>query len=199
MPRKQRVWYPGAVLHIANRGNRKLPIFHDEKDYMQFLQLMETARQRHPFYLHAYCIMSNHYHLLLEAIDESPALAMHFLNVSYAKYYNDRYLQSGHVFQGRYYSKLAPAIDYILDASKYIHLNPVEAGITRNPADYRWSSCAAYIFHTENPHITTSTVLSYFPKPSSYHYQKFLQSDRPSKFQDLVFPVVQYSNKSTNI
>ncbi|MCT8140161.1 transposase [Anaerobacillus sp. CMMVII] len=175
MPRKKRVWFKYAMYHITNRGVRKMAIFYQEDDYLKYLEILEETRQQYPFTLHAYCLMTNHVHLLLQTLDHPISIIMKQLNTQYAKYFNKKYNLVGHLFQSRFGSELIDSLKYELDVSKYIHLNPVEAYMVDKAEDYRWSSYRAYAFHESNPHVHTEKILSHFPPPASYHYQQFTE------------------------
>ncbi|VEF49718.1 putative transposase [Bacillus freudenreichii] len=175
MARKLRVWFPGAVYHITKRGNRRSSLFYDDRDRLTYLQMFLDARYEFPCILHSYCLMSNHIHLLLETIDHHPKYIMQRLNSSYAVYFNRRHSLDGHLFQGRYGSKLILSEDYFLKVSKYIHLNPVKANMVSSPEDYTWSSCSAYFSLQNNPYIETKRTLSYFPDPPEAHYRYFIE------------------------
>lgn len=165
------------MYHITSRGNRRSAIFYDDHDREVYLQILEETRTTFPFHLQAYCLMSNHVHLQIETIQHHPKDMMQMLNSRYAMYFNKRHELEGHVFQGRYGSELIDSIDYLLEVSRYIHLNPVEAEMVRSPIDFRWSSYTAYISETEsvNPFITPTKVLSYFPEPQKENYRRFVE------------------------
>jgi putative transposase len=175
LSRKHRVWFPGAKYHITNRGNRRSSIFYDDFDYEAYLRLLEEACRYFPFHLHAYCLMTNHIHLQIETIHHHPKDMMKMLNSRYAMYFNKRHRLVGHVFQGRYGAELIDSSDYLLDASRYIHLNPVDANMVKSPEDYKWSSYTAYVTDSVNPHITTTKILSHFPEPKKENYRKFVE------------------------
>lgn len=99
---------------------------------------------------------------------------MKMLNSRYAMYFNKRHYLVGHLFQGRYGAELIDSKDYLLDVSRYIYLNPIEANMVQSPSDYRWSSYSAYISDTVNPHILTTKILSHFPEPQKENYRKFV-------------------------
>lgn len=181
MARKHRVWFPGAMYHITSRGNRRSAIFYDDFDREVYLQFLEEAHRYFPFHLHSYCLMTNHIHLQIETIQHHPKDMMKMLNSRYAMYFNKRYRLVGHVFQGRYGSKLINSSDHLLEVSRYIHLNPVEAKMVKSPKDFLWSSYTAYISESANPHITTTKILSYFPKPQKENYLKFVEGSERLK------------------
>ncbi|WP_096203280.1 transposase [Bacillus sp. FJAT-45350] len=177
MVRKSRVWFPHAMYHITNRGNRRTALFLDKDDRLSYLDILEETRNRFPFYLHTYCLMTNHIHLQLQTIHDPIHLIMKQLNTNYAKYFNKKHHYVGHVFQGRYGAELIDSREYELEASKYIHLNPYEAKMVVKPENYPWSSYRAYIFREANFHVQTERILSYFPHPQSFHYQQYVEHD----------------------
>jgi putative transposase len=175
LSRKHRVWFPGVVYHITSRGNRRETIFYDDFDREKYLQFLEEARCYFPFFLHSYCLMTNHIHLQIETINHHPKEMMKLINSRYAMFFNKRHDLVGHVFQGRYGAEIIDTANYFLEVSRYIHLNPVDAKMVSSPNDYRWSSYLAYISKSENPHITTTKILSYFPEPQKESYCKFVE------------------------
>lgn len=176
MARRPRIWFEGAMYHITNRGNRRDALFYDYKDYDSYLDILEEARSYYPFHLHSYCLMTNHIHLQIETIQHHPQYFMQMLNSRYAMYFNKRHHLDGHVFQGRYGAKLVDSIGYLLDVSRYIHLNPVDANMVNAAEHYHWSSYNAYISNTSNPHVTTDKILSYFSDPPKENYRLYVES-----------------------
>jgi putative transposase len=177
LSRKPRVWFPGAHYHITSRGNRRSALFYDDFDRFTYLEKLEDARSLFPFYLHTYCLMTNHVHLQIETIQHHPMEIMKFINMRYAIYFNKRYQFDGHVFQGRYGAELIDSIAYQLDVSRYIHLNPFEASMVKSPEFFPWSSYSAYITDSVNPHVTTEKILSFFQTPKKENYRKFVERD----------------------
>ncbi|WP_394236752.1 transposase [Niallia oryzisoli] len=178
MVRKSRVWFPGAKYHITSRGMRQYPLFHDDYDRMHYLELLTETKEKYPFHLLAYCLMSNHIHFQLELIEATPSYFMKHLHTRYAKYYNQRYDFSGHVFENRFGSEFITSIDYELEVNRYIHRNPVKANLVKHPEDYLWSSCRAYYYNEDNPLISTTQILSHFPEPPTKYYIEYTnQSD----------------------
>jgi putative transposase len=181
MSRKLRVWFPGAMYHITSRGNKKEVIFYDEHDYQKYLSLIAETKELLPFHLLSYCIMNNHTHLLIETNKIPIQDIMKQINSRYAIYFNKRHDLCGHVFQGRYKSKMIIDRSYFLNASRYIHLNPLEANLVTKLEDYPWSSFPFYLSAAENPLITREKLLSQFPKPSLDHYLTFLFSSKKER------------------
>nr|WP_231480036.1 transposase [Rossellomorea vietnamensis] len=133
------------MYHVTARGNRKNNLFRDRKDYQYYLLLIQKAKDKTPFTLHAYCLMSNHIHLLIETNEHPLSQIIRYIHSNYAKYFNKRYDYIGHVFQDRYYAKLIKNWKQMLDTSSYIHLNPVRSRCVNIPEDYIWSSYKPFI------------------------------------------------------
>lgn len=176
MPRKVRPWFPGAKYHITSRGVRRSSLFHADEDREEYLSILEETMHRYPFILHTYCLMTNHIHLQIETKNTPPAKIMMNLNRKYANYFNNKYHHSGHVFDKRYGAELIDSSEYELDLSKYIHLNPLKAGMVERLEDYKWSSYPVYGHIVKSTIVTTKQILSYFPKPQSQLYEKYLKS-----------------------
>jgi len=145
MTRPLRILFPGATYHIVARGNERTNIFTSDEDRKRFLSLLERGFNRYKFSLHCYVLMNNHYHLLLESKEANLNQIMHYLNTAYTVYFNHRYKRVGHLFQGRYKAILIDKETYLLEVSRYLHLNPVRSKLANHPEDYRWSSYRAYI------------------------------------------------------
>ena len=145
MARPLRIEYPGAFYHVINRGNAGGHIFKNKRDKEKFLEYLEKAVERFSIVIHTYCLMDSHYHLLMETPEPNLSVAVQWMNVSYAVYFNRKRQRSGHLFQGRYKAILIDADEYLKQLSRYIHLNPVRAKMAETPADYSWSSYRAII------------------------------------------------------
>lgn len=145
MARKPRVHCPGALYHVIARGNQQQDTFLDEADYRRHLDLLVSYRKRYAFTLYAYVLMSNHVHLLIEQGETPLSKVMQGLGQSYTGYYNRKYTKSGHLFQGRYKAILCDQDAYLLELVRYIHLNPMRAGMVKLPDEYPWSSHHAYL------------------------------------------------------
>jgi len=179
MARPLRVEYPGAFYHIISRGNSREKLFTRTRDYEKFLQYLEKASERFALIIHTYCLMGNHYHLLVETPEPNLSMTMQWLNVSYATYFNRKMQRSGHLFQGRFKAILVDADAYLKHLSRYIHLNPVHAGLTSTPRQYRWSSYPSYIGEQRSPKfLMTDMLLGNFgknKKEAIKNYQEFVE------------------------
>lgn len=177
MPRKNRVWYPGAIYHIMCRGNHRHDIFRDDEDRHFYLETLRLAQKHYPYTLHSYCLMTNHVHLQLETHDLETGQIMKRINMLYAIYFNKKYHFVGHLFQGRYHSELIETDSYQLETSKYIHLNPVRAQMVESPLDYPWSSYAIYMEGKKDRLVDTEKILSYFTHPRIERYKRYVESE----------------------
>jgi REP element-mobilizing transposase RayT len=151
MARPLRIEYEGAAYHIISRGNRGEHIFEADKDKEYFLEILQAAIVKYKIDLYAYCIMGNHYHLLLTTPYGELTKAMHYIGSAYGSYLRRQKGWIGHIFAGRYKSLCIEKERYLLELSRYIHLNPVRAGITENPEGYKWSSYVYYIGKGKKP------------------------------------------------
>ncbi len=145
MARPLRIEFPGAFHHVMSRGNEKQDIYRTRQDRVKFLDYLESATVRYAAVIHCYCLMDNHYHLLIETPSGNLAQIMRHINGAYTSYFNTRHCRAGHLFQGRYRSVLVDVDAYCLALSRYIHRNPVRAEFSGSPADYEWSSYQAYL------------------------------------------------------
>lgn len=144
MPRQGRQQSQTNIYHIVTRGNERKEIFIDEEDKIKYLNILYEKKKNGEFELYAYCIMSNHVHLLLREGIESVSKVMKRIGTSYARYYNQKHERVGHVFQDRYKSENVENEPYFLSAIRYIHCNPEKAGICAKE-NYPWSSYQAYM------------------------------------------------------
>ncbi len=140
MARPLRLEFDGAIYHITSRGNARGAIFFADRDREEFLGILEKVVERYGWICHAYCLMTNHYHLLIETPDANLSQGMRQLNGIYTQWINREYGRTGHVFQGRFKSILIQKESHLLEVARYVVLNPVRAGLARNPHDWRWSS-----------------------------------------------------------
>jgi REP element-mobilizing transposase RayT len=151
MARPIRVHVRGAAYHVLSRGNRGEHIFDSDKDKHLFIDIMGKGVERYRVDLHAYCVMNNHYHLLLSAPDDNMPDFMQYVGSGYGGYMQRRHDWIGHVFAGRYKSICVQKERYLATLSRYIHLNPVRAGKVRRPEEYPWSSYRCYVGMKKQP------------------------------------------------
>ena len=137
MARPLRIEYPGAVYHIINRGNARKDIYLDDEDRQDFLGLLVKVVKRFNWLCHGFCLMDNHYHLLIKTIDANLSQGMRQLNGEYTQRFNKRHNAIGHIFHGRYKSLLVAKDEYLLQLSRYIILNPVRAGRVKRPGQWK--------------------------------------------------------------
>ncbi len=143
MSRPLRVEFPGGLYHVTARGNGRQPIFVDEADREAFLVVLSSVVARYFVRCHAYCLMGNHHHLLLETPEANLSRAMRQLNGVYSQGFNRRHRRSGHVFEGRFQAQVVDRDAYLRTVCRYIVLNPVRAGLVAHPRQWAWSSYRA--------------------------------------------------------
>ena len=174
MSRPRRIEFSGSVHHAMARGNAKQSIFLDDRDRIRFLALLHNAVIKHQWVCHAYCLMPNHYHLMIELKQPSLSAGMQYLNAAYAQYFNQRHGRVGHVFQGRFKSLLIEKDSYLLQLSRYIVLNPVRARMVELPSQFDWSSYRATAGMGEpHPCLTRDWLLATFAKNRSLAQQRY--------------------------
>lgn len=161
MARQWRIEYPGAVYHVLSRGNGRQEIFRSNDDRNLFLDLVRALTERYAIKVHAYVLMDNHYHLLLQTNDANLSRAMQWFGTSYTRKFHWAHNTGGHLFQGRFKSIIVGNDAYLLRLSCYIHRNPLRAGIVGRLADYPWSSYPFYAYSRKAPAwLTTQTILN---------------------------------------
>ena len=183
MARKNRKWFPGAIYHIMARGNYRQNIFKDDEDFKVFLVLMQDAKTKYGFKLHAYCLMTNHYHLLLETEQTEIWKIMKRINQIYAAYYNEKYRLTGHLFQGRYKSCLVENDSHFLQTSRYIHLNPVKAKMVPRAEAYPWSSYSTLIGMKQEMIVEVKRTYAYFKEPQNFAYRNFVEDTTLNRYE----------------
>ena len=165
MARPLRVEFKGALYHVTARGNAKQDIFLTDRDRTRFLYWLKEVVLMHGLVLYAYCLMDNHYHLLLETPNANLSKAMRDLNGNYTQDFNARHDRVGHLFQGRYKAFVVEKMSYLLELIRYIVLNPVRAGFVKHPREWKWSSYNATAGHIKNPEwIHVDETLRFFSK-----------------------------------
>ncbi|MDD2272171.1 MAG: transposase [Desulfuromonadaceae bacterium] len=178
MARPLRIEYEGALYHITARGNERGKIFFTKTDYRKFKEYLANAQTKYGFILHCYVLMTNHYHLLIETPEKNLSKIMHHLNSSYTTYINIKRKRSGHLFQGRYKALLVDRDSYLLELSRYMHLNPVRAKMVERPEEYPYSSFDAFISGKDEL-VDVTPVLSMLSKDTvsaRRKYKAFVES-----------------------
>jgi REP element-mobilizing transposase RayT len=185
--RALRIEYPGAFYHVASRGNERKDIFLNERDREQFLSYLESATVRYGARIHVYCLMSNHYHLLVETPHGNLSQIMKHVNGAYTTYFNVKRRRAGHLFQGRYKAILVDKDEYAKGLSQYIHLNPVRAKVTATPGEYSWSSYRAYAGAASPPQwLHREFILSFFgsdEETAEKRYRDFVEGEAGQECQ----------------
>ena len=163
MARPLRIEYPDAWYHVMNRGTQARDIFVDDADRYGFLRLLSQPRQRHHIEIHAYALMGTHFHLLVRTPLANLSKAMQQIGSSYAQGFNHRQRTEGPVFRGRYKALLVDNDAYLTELIRYIHLNPVRAGLCESARGYEWSSHSEYLGLRPRPDfLTTGSMLDRF-------------------------------------
>jgi len=144
MARPLRIEYSGALYHVISRGDRREAIVKDDQDRKRRLEWLARTVEQHDWRLHAFALMKNHEHLLVETPKPNLSMGMKLLNGAYTQYFNKRHRCSGHLFQGRFKAHVVEEEGHYTELSRYIHLNPVRAKVVKEPASYRWSSFSGY-------------------------------------------------------
>jgi putative transposase len=144
MPRRRRFTPAGVPVHVIQRGNNRTPTFHETQDYTRYRALLDGARRRTGCAIHAYVLMTNHVHLLVTpARPTAVSEMMQIVGRRYVRYFNDRYVRTGTLWEGRFRAAPIDSERYFFTCARYIELNPVRAGMVQHPRDYSWSSFRA--------------------------------------------------------
>ncbi len=151
MARPLRIDFPGAVYHVTSRGNARADVFEDDADREMYLKILGQVVKRFNWLCHAYCLMDNHYHLLIETPEGNLSAGMRQLNGVYTQAFNRSHGRDGHLFKGRFKAILVEKESHLLELCRYIVLNPVRAGMAAQPADYRWTSYLPTIGNAARP------------------------------------------------
>jgi REP element-mobilizing transposase RayT len=189
MARPLRIQFPGAIYHVTSRGNARQDIVADDRDRQAYFAVLARVVERYNWLCHAYCLMDNHYHLLVETPEGNLAYGMRQLNGLYTQRFNRRHGRVGHLFQGRYGAILVERESYLLELCRYVVLNPLRAGMVATPETYRWSSYRATTGAQSAPDfLTTAWILEQFGGPQArQHYQDFVREGirAPSPWNDI--------------
>ena len=182
MARPLRIEFEGALYHVTSRGNDCGTIFFTDTDRLAFLELVGEAVTRFSWLCHAYCLMTNHYHLVIETPNANLSRGMRHINGVYTQRINRLNKRSGHIFQGRFKSILVEKESHLLELARYVVLNPVRAKMTRSAKDWKWSSYRATAGMAEAPSfLTTDWILSQFDRDFPKASRAFRQFVRQSR------------------
>jgi putative transposase len=174
MVRPLRVEFPGAFYHVTSRGNKKEDIYQDDKDREMFLRILGRTVCINNWVCHAYCLMNNHYHLLIETPESNLSLGMRDLNGIYTQAYNKRHGTTGHVYEGRYKAFIIESEQYLLEVARYIVLNPVRAKMVQLPGEWRWSSyIGTFDVAKTVPFLFRQKILSHFTKGKRVDFEAY--------------------------
>ncbi|MBV1719956.1 MAG: transposase, partial [Desulfomicrobium sp.] len=180
MARPLRIEFPGAVYHVTSRGNAQAAIFVDGVDRNTFLAVLRQTLRRFNVLCHAYCLMTNHFHLLLETPDANLSKAMRQLNSVYTQAFNRRHGRVGHVLQGRFKAIVVDREAYLLELCRYVVLNPVRAGMVKDVGKYPWSSYRATAGLDKVPEfLSVDWILEQFGldrKSARTEYRRFIEA-----------------------
>jgi len=187
MARKPRIHVPGGVYHAILRGNGGQDIFLTDEDRYHFYLLLQEGTERFDYRVHGFCLMTNHLHLAVQVGDVPLSRGMQNLAFRYTRWVNRREKRMGHLFQGRYKAILVDGDSYLLELVRYIHLNPVRAGLVQDPSDYPWSGHRAYLGQETLPWLTTEWVLGQFARrrdAARRRYETFVLEGRNQGYQE---------------
>jgi len=188
MARYERSKSKSGYYHVMIRGNERKNIFSDEQDRSKFIDVVHKMSQGNTYTTHAYCLMDNHVHFLISEGTDSIAKTMKRISVSYAYYFNKKYRRVGHLFQDRFRSEPIEDDSQLLAVTRYIHLNPVVAGIVKKPEKYKWSSYSAHIGEKEDILITDrESILGIISKDQEIaikEFKRFTMEEQQDSFID---------------
>ena len=193
MARRPRIEFPGALYHVFARGNHRNHIFLTPNDYEKYLSLVERYKERYTFRLYAYALLSNHLHLLIEPADIPLSKIMQGIQQTYTQFFNWKYGKVGHLFQGRYKAIICQKDTYLLELIRYIHLNPIRAGLVKSIAHYPWTSYSLYLKDRKDRLIDADVVLAQFghdKKTARRYYQQFVRAGIMKDYREFIDEMV---------
>lgn len=189
MPRKAREQSNTKVYHIILRGNSKQDIFLDKQDYLKLLKEIDNTKKIYNYNLYSYCLMTNHVHLIIFDINDNISKILQSITIRYSSYFNKKYERVGHVFQNRFLSKNIETKEYLLNVCRYIHKNPLKAGmITTN--DYEWSSYKEYI--DKSIRVNTKTILQLLGNNRQEAIENFIEFHKKEDEQKQLNKLYEY-------
>jgi len=186
VPKQKRIQYPGMVTHVYSRGNEKKNIYRNDSDRYEFIDIIKESFKQYNYTLHAYTLMSNHYHLLIETHDGLLSRLMKFINGKYAGYFNWKHKRTGHVFQDRFKNTILEKDINTINAARYIHLNPLEKAYIKKLSDYKWCSYNEYTGKKGFGITDRRWVLGWFDKDMKKALKRFKMflAEKNSQYED---------------
>lgn len=176
MARPLRIEYPGAVYHVTSRGNARQNIFLCAEDRWKFLKVLADTIEKYNWLCHGFCLLDNHYHLIIETPDPNLSLGMRQLNGVYTQSFNRAHQTVGHVFQGRFKAIIVDKDSHLLELCRYVVLNPVRAGMVSKPAEWKWSSYKSTAYAGTIPeYLTIDWILGRFSEKKTAARQRYRQ------------------------
>ena len=192
MARPLRLELPGALYHVTSRGDRREDIYLNDADRQRWLDLLGEVCVRHNWLCHAYCLMDNHFHIVIETVDGNLSAGMRQLNGVYTQWHNRTHGRVGHVFQGRFKAIIVQREAYLLELARYVVLNPVRAGICQMPEQWRWSSYLAMVGQAHRPNwLHTEWLLEQFGSQYSTAVASYVDHVRAGVGLPSVWDVLQ--------
>jgi putative transposase len=173
MPRPHRVELPGGIFHVTARGAGQQDIYRDDTDRKGFIGCLRQVVRVNNWGCLTYCLMGNHYHLVIELREANLSAGMQRLNGEYARMFNDRHRRSGHLFQGRFWSKLVRRDSQMLELARYVALNPVHANLTASPDGWSWSAHRALVAQAPSDFVDVAGMLRYFDENLELGRQRY--------------------------
>ncbi len=188
MARKPRIHVPGGVYHLMLRGNGGQTIFADDADRRQFCALLAEGVERFGHHVRGYCLMANHVHLVVQVAEVQLSRIVQNLAFRYTRAFNRRTRRVGHLFQGRFRALLVDGNAYLLELVRYIHLNPVRAGLVRDPSEWVWSGHRAYLGRERTTWLDSGLVLAMFDEHDVRHarrrYERFVREGLGESYRE---------------
>ena len=200
MPKQAREKSISGIYHIIIRGINKQIIFEDKEDREKFLEMLQHYKQVGEYQIYGYCLMDNHIHLLIKEGKELLSQSMKRIGVSYVYWYNKKYNRSGHLFQDRFKSEVVESDEYVLTVLKYIHYNPIKAGITKSLKQYEWSSYQEYI--EGGRIVSVDFVLGIFSEEKEKavkYFEKYMKENTVENCLDIEIPKRFTDEEATKI
>jgi len=194
MARKERITYPGFY-HIVNRGVEQRKIFLRDEDYDYFLDIVENLKDKFNISIHAFCLMTNHYHILIKTNEQNISQALKHLNLTYAKYFNYKYKRVGHLWQGRFHSTYLYDDIHCFDVAKYIERNPIKARMVNEIIDYKYQSF--YHWKTKGKYFKLLNNSIIFDMTLD-EYEKYIKEEFETDIFDLIYKEPNIIKKDGN-